>query len=111
MSTKAVIALAGKQYLAEKGKNITIDKHVDHQVGESFATDQVLLLVADDDSVTVGTPLVKGAKVSLKVLELKKGKKVTISRFRAKSRYRKTKGHRQPESVLEVTAISTPKAK
>jgi len=104
-NTQAVIELSGHQYLVSKDDTFSVDQHLDLEVGKTFTTDQVLLVI-EDDKATVGTPLVKGASVTLKVEELGKGKKIDISRFKSKSRYRRRKGHRQPQTKLTVTKIS-----
>lgn len=103
--TQAVVALAGKQYLVSEGESFEIDKHVETKEGENFSTDQVLLIV-NDDKTTIGTPLVKDGSVSFKVTKIGKADKVVTARFRAKSRYRRKVGHRQPQTILEVTKIS-----
>ncbi len=97
----AVISLAGKQYLVREGDHISIDRHEK----EEEVTPEVLLVV-DGDDVKIGTPVVDGATVKLKVKENKKGPKIRVMRFRAKSNYHRTYGHRQPMCVLEVVSIS-----
>ncbi len=102
--TQAVISLAGKQYLVSEGETLKIDKHVDTEEGKDMNVNEVLLATVDD-KVLLGMPYVKDASVSLKVIKLGKGEKVTTARFRAKSRYRRKVGHRQPQTVLEVSKI------
>lgn len=107
MTNQAVISLAGKQHLVSPGETLQIDKHLDAQTGETITLNEVLLLVSDEKT-QIGTPLVKGASVALKVLELGKAKKVTTARFKAKSRFRRKVGHRQPQTTLEVVSIKQP---
>lgn len=102
---QAVVTLAGKQYIVAEGESLSVDKHVEGKEGENFVTDQVLL-ITNDSKTTVGAPLVKDASVSFKIQKIGKAQKVVTARFRAKSRYRRTVGHRQPQTVLEVTSIS-----
>lgn len=101
---QAVIRLAGKQYLVEPGQTITTDK-LDTKPGDTIDTTEVLLVI-DGDQVSVGTPVVDKAKVSLKVIDTAKGKKVRVAKYRAKSRYRRVIGHRQTQTKLEVAKIS-----
>jgi len=105
MTIQAVIELAGHQYLVTEGQTLSVDKHLDTPEGKTITVDQVLL-VAQDDKATIGAPAVKGASVTLKVDSLGKGKKIDVSRFRAKSRYRRKSGHRQPQTALTVTKIN-----
>lgn len=102
MEKIAVIQLAGHQYLVGVGDKITIDKHL---AKKSLKVTDVLLLI-NDKGTQVGTPNVKDASVTLDVVEEKKADKVRVQRFRAKSRYRLTNGHRQPQTVLTVKSIA-----
>ena len=104
MSKYAIIQLVGKQFKISEGEKITVDR-LETEEGKSLDVTDVLL-VNDDKSLKIGEPLVKGAKVSLKVLENHKGKKIRVAKFKAKSRYRKVRGHRQHLSTLEVVKIS-----
>jgi large subunit ribosomal protein L21 len=101
--TYAVIALQGKQYKVEQGQVLTVDL-LERKVGEKMEVSDVLL-VSDGKKVKVGTPLVEGAKVTLKVLESGKDEKLRVFKYKAKSKYRKTIGHRQSISNVEVTEI------
>lgn len=105
MAIKAIISLAGKQFFVTEGDTVRIDKHVEEQVGKKLDSDQVLLIV-DGEKTTVGTPEVKGARVTLEVVSLKKGPKIVTARYQAKSRSRRTVGHRQPQSELKVVKIA-----
>ena len=103
MQKTAVIELAGHQYLVKEGDKITIDKHLEDK--KTLKIDEVLLMI-DDTKTIIGNPFVKSASVSLSIDSLIKGKKINVQRFRAKSRYRLKKGHRQPQTILTVTKIS-----
>jgi large subunit ribosomal protein L21 len=98
----AIISLGGKQHIVQVGTQLAVNRLV-AEVGAKL--DTTALLVADGEKITVGTPEVDKAKVSLKVLEHSRGTKVTVSRFKAKSRYRRKLGHRQPLTSVEVLAI------
>lgn len=97
----AVIAISGTQYKVEENQTITID-NLDPSVK---STDQVLLTV-NDDKVTVGTPLVKGASVDFEIVKNFQGDKIRVSTYRAKSRYRKTKGFRAQLTDIKITKIN-----
>ena len=102
-STLAVIELSGKQYLVKEGDKITAEK-LDAKDGEKVKVDAVLLVSTAAD-VKVGTPYVAGASVELTLDKTAPGEKIEIRKFRAKSRYRRSTGHRQIESHLTVTGI------
>lgn len=99
----AVVELGGAQELVVIGDKIETDR-VDAKEGGELICDKVLLL-ADGEKIDVGTPYVAGGKVTFKVTQHKKDVKIKIIRFKAKSRYRRTTGHRQPISILEVIKI------
>ena len=101
MDKFAVIRITGKQYRVTEGQEILVDKMNDLKV-----TPEVLL-VADGDKVEVGTPVLKDAKVTVKVLvELEKGEKVDIFKYKAKSRERRHVGFRAQYTRLLVEKIS-----
>ncbi len=97
----AVIAISGTQYKVEENQTITVDKF-DPTIK---STDQILLVV-DDDKVKVGNPTVKGASVDFEVVKDFQGEKLRVSTFKAKSRYRKTRGFRAQLTDLKITKIS-----
>lgn len=99
----AVIALQGKQYKVSEGDKLTVDL-LDREVGKTFDVSDVLLL-NDEGKITVGTPLVEKAKVTLKVLENGKDAKLLVGKYKSKSKYRKVIGHRQRITNLEVVKI------
>ncbi len=104
MSEKyAIVKLAGKQFKVSEGEEFRVNR-LDQEVDQEFETDQVLL-VHDGEKAKVGTPLVKGAKVKFKVLDNFRSKKLRVGKFKAKSRYRRVKGHRQHLTKLEVISI------
>ncbi len=100
----AVFKTGGKQYRAAKGDKLKIEK-LDAAEGDSIAFDEVLL-VGEGDDVKVGAPLVSGGKVEAKVLAQAKDKKIEVIKFRRRQNYRRTKGHRQPFTLVEITGIS-----
>ena len=101
--TYAIVQLQGKQYKVSPKDQLVVDK-LDLDVGKSLKTNDVLL-VHEDKKTQIGTPFVKGVEVEFKVLEQGKGEKIRVAKYRAKSRYRKVKGHRQHLTKLEVVKI------
>ncbi len=101
----AVIRTGGKQYLVREGDIIKIEKLSDDlKEGDKVKFDDVLLK-ADGDKVELGEPQVKSS-VEAELLETAKDKKVLVLRFRAKSNYKKVKGHRQYYSKVKITKIA-----
>ncbi len=100
----AIIKTGGKQYRVQEGDFITIEK-LEAAADETVTFDQVLTVV-NDGSVKVGTPLVNGAKVTGKVVEHGKGKKILVFKYKAKSNYRRRQGHRQPFTKVRIESIN-----
>ncbi len=99
----AVIATGGKQYRVAKGDVIKVEK-LNADEGSSFSIDHVLML-ADGNSVTIGSPLVTSGSVMATVKSHGRGKKVEIVKFRRRKHYRRQMGHRQAYTELEITDI------
>ena len=99
----AIIKTGGKQYRVEKGDKIDVEK-LDAEVGDTVTFDEVLALGAGD-SVDVGSPFVAGAKVTAKVVDQHRAKKVIAFKFKRRKGYHKTKGHRRHLTKLEIQAI------
>lgn len=104
MATFAVIKTGGKQYLVKPGQRLKIEK-LDAEEGGNIEFGEVLLVV-DGDKIEIGTPTVKGAKVSAKVLRQARDRKKIVFRYHSKTRYRKMKGHRQHFTEIEVKSIN-----
>jgi len=100
----AVIETGGKQYLVEPKDKLTIEK-IDGLAGESVTFDKVLL-ISYGDSLNLGKPYISGSKVTAKVVSQGRGQKLTIFKYRAKSRYRRKTGHRQDQTVVEIESIA-----
>jgi large subunit ribosomal protein L21 len=100
----AVIKTGGKQYRVQPGDLIVVEK-LDGEPGAAVAFDEVLML-GDGAQVTLGAPLIEGARVSATLVETRKGEKIKIFKKIRRHGYRRTQGHRQFESVLRVTGIS-----
>lgn len=100
---KAVIATGGKQYVVSEGETLAIESlNV-----EGTNVDFDALLVIDGDNIQVGTPLVKGAKVSAEIVDADaRADKVTAIRYKAKKRVHKVHGHRQHQAEIKITKIA-----
>ncbi len=100
----AVIKTGGKQYKVAAGDYLKVEK-LDGDVGSKVVIDKILM-VADGDNVTIGSPLVAGAKVNATVLSHGKGDKVMIFKFHRRKHYRKTQGHRQSYTEIQIDDIN-----
>ena len=105
----AIIESCGKQYKVAEGDVVFFEK-LDVEEGKKVTFDKVVL-VSEDKKVEVGAPYVKGVKVEGKVVANGKGKKIIVYKYKAKKNYRRTQGHRQPYTKVEITKISTATAK
>jgi len=99
----AIIETGGKQYRVTEGDVVTIEKLEANQ-GEAVEFDRVLTVVKEGE-VVIGRPLVTGAKVTAKVVEHGKGKKILVFKYKAKSNYRRRQGHRQPFTKVVIEKI------
>jgi large subunit ribosomal protein L21 len=99
----AIVESGGKQYRAVEGGTLEVDR-LPVEIGNNMKLEQVLLL-ADGDQITVGTPVVKDTPIWVKVVEHFKGEKVTIFNYSPKKRIRVKTGHRQNYTRLLVEQI------
>jgi large subunit ribosomal protein L21 len=102
----AVVRSGGKQYRVEVGSKIDVEK-LQAAEGDRVELPEVLLL-ADGGQVTAGNPTVAGAKVTAQVVEQGRGPKAVIFKYKAKVRYRRRTGHRQPYTRLAIEEIVAP---
>jgi large subunit ribosomal protein L21 len=93
----------GKQYKAEKGALLKVDK-IDAEPGSGFDIDSVLLV--SGDTVSVGTPYVQGVKVSATVESHGKDDKIIVFKYKPKKDYRRKMGHRQQFSIIKIGDIA-----
>lgn len=100
----AVIKTGGKQYRVQPGDLLIVEK-LDGEPGANVSFGDVLML-GDGETVTVGAPVVDGASVAATLIETRKGDKVKIFKKIRRQGYRRTRGHRQAETVLRVTGIT-----
>ena len=101
----AIVEDGGKQFKAVVGSTIEVD-HFPSELGETIDLERVLL-VSDEDQVTVGTPLVEGTKVQATVVAQVKSPKVVVFRYLPKKRMRVKRGHRQQYTLLRIESIVT----
>jgi len=101
----AIIESCGKQYKVSEGDVVFFEK-LDVEEGKKVTFDNIVL-VSDDKKVEVGAPYVKGVKVEGKVVAHGKHKKIIVYKYKAKKNYRRTQGHRQPYTKIEITKIKT----
>jgi large subunit ribosomal protein L21 len=100
----AVIKTGGKQYRVSAGDKLKVEK-LPADVGSEVVIDQVLM-VGEGDAVRVGVPLVPGAAVRATVVGHGKGEKITIFKLRRRKHYKRTQGHRQHFTEIEITGIA-----
>lgn len=98
----AIIKTGGKQYKVSQGEQLQVEK-LDVEVGGEVTFN--VLLCGDGENVQVGTPIVDGCSVKAKVVEHGKGPKVRIFKYKPKKDYRKTQGHRQPFTTIEIVSV------
>ena len=101
----AIIESCGKQYKVAEGDVVFFEK-LDAEEGKKVSFDKVVL-VSDGKKIEVGAPYVKGVKVEGKVIENGKAKKILVYRYKAKKNERRTQGHRQPFTKVEITSVKT----
>ena len=103
MAKYSIIQIGSFQYTVEEGKEYTVDKF-NAEVGKDFTVAQVLA-IGDGDKLVVGKPLVEKAEVTLNILSQEKGEKITSKIYKAKSRYRRTRGFRKQVTKFKVASI------
>ena len=99
----AIVEIAGQQFKVEKDKKLFVHQ-LEASVGDTVEFEKVLL-VDNDGVIAVGTPTVKGAKITAKVLEQVQGEKVIVFKKKRRKTYRKKNGHRQHFTQIQVETI------
>ena len=97
---KAIFVTGGKQYIVEEGQEIYVEK-LNNEVDSEVVFDEVLYV----DGKT-GNPFVEGASVEAEVVKNGRAKKIRVFHFRNKTKFRKTQGHRQPYTLVEIKKIN-----
>lgn len=100
----AVILTGGKQYRVAEGDVIFVEK-LDVEAGKSFRFDKVIAVV-DGDNAVFGSPCIEGATVTANLVKQGKAKKVRVYKMKPKKGYRRTQGHRQPYSKVQIETIN-----
>jgi len=100
----AVIKTGGKQYRVAAGEKLKVEQ-IPADIGAEIVLDQVLFL-SGDEKVSMGAPLVSGASVTAKVVSHGRGDKIRIFKMRRRKHYRKTMGHRQNFTEIEILGIT-----
>ena len=99
----AVIKAGGHQYKVSQGDQVKIDL-VDGKAGDKITFDQVLMV--GGDKPVVGAPLVSGASVEAVIKEQTRDPKVIVFKYKRRKNYKRTKGHKQPVTVVEISKIN-----
>lgn len=100
----AVIKTGGQQFKVSEGEELAVNK-LSGKAKDKLTFDEVLLEV-DGDKVKLGTPTIKGAKVTATIVDQFKDEKIRILKFKAKSRYRRRQGHRQQLTRIKIVKIA-----
>ena len=99
----AIIESCGRQYKVSEGDLVFFEK-LDVEEGKKTIFDKVIL-VSDGEKIQIGNPYVKDAKVEGTVVSHGKDKKIIVFKFKAKKNYKRTMGHRQPHTKVEINKI------
>jgi len=102
---QAVIQFQGHQYLLKEGQEIEVDYYPGKK-GEKLVLKEVLLFIDKEGKTKIGTPLLKGVELEVEIIKHLKGEKISVRRYRAKSRYRKVKGFRPMLTRIKVKKIN-----
>ena len=102
----AIVEISGKQYKVQEGDIVFVDRLENEEEGNKVTFDRVLM-ISDDKKVTIGQDTVKGAKVEASVVGHGKAKKIVVYKYKAKKNYRRTQGHRQPYTKIQIEKIVT----
>jgi large subunit ribosomal protein L21 len=100
----AVVRAGGKQYRVSAGDRIRVER-IEADVGQEIVLGEVLA-VGEGDALTLGTPIVEGASVKARVLAQGRGAKVRIFKLNRRKHYRRTRGHRQDYTEIEILGLA-----
>jgi len=100
----AILNTGGKQYKVSVGEILKVEK-LAADVDTTVEFSEVLAVANDEGKLTIGTPIVEGAKITAKVIGHGKAKKIVVFKFKAKKDYRKKQGHRQAFTKILVESI------
>ena len=99
----AIFRAQGKQFRAEKGQTVRLPR-MDVEAGATVTFDEVLL-ASDGDTITAGTPMIQGAKVTAEVIGDTKGEKIYVFRFKRRKNVRRKTGHRAKFTDVRITGV------
>ncbi len=101
----AVVELQWHQYIVSQDNELIVDS-LDLDIGKRFDIEALALFNEDGSKVSLGFPVVKGAKVSFEVINHQRGEKIRVLKFKRKNRYERNFGHRSYQTVLTVISIN-----
>jgi len=101
----AVITAGGKQHIVREGQVLSVEK-IDLEIGAPMTFDALLVASDDGATVKVGTPVVADAKVTAVITEHGRAKKISVIKYKPKTRYRRNVGHRQPWTKITIQTIA-----
>lgn len=102
---KATIKTQGRQFTVQEGDVLFVNRFQDSNAGDMITINDVLM-VGEGAQARFGTPTIQGANVVAKILENKRGEKVTIIKRKRRKGYRRKQGHRQELSVIKIEAVN-----
>ena len=105
----SIVTISGKQYCVSEGDTIKVSSQ-DWKVGDTVKLNQILL-TDSGENISVGTPIVAGASVTLEIMEHKRDKKILIYKKKRRKGYQRKNGHRQGYSLLKVNKLQMPSTK
>ncbi len=101
---EAVVEHNGEQYIVKQGEKVLLEE-LGLKEGDTFTFSNVLLITNDKDDIKVGQPTINGASVDAKVLGETKAKKLRFMKYKRRKKYRRTIGHRQRYTLLQINTI------
>lgn len=105
MNNWAIIRTGGKQYKVKEGETLSVEK-LEKKDGESINFDEVLL-INTAGTLKIGKPLIEKAKVKAKIVDTFRDKKIRVVKYKSKSRYTRTTGHRQTKTKILIEKIES----
>jgi large subunit ribosomal protein L21 len=100
----ALIQTGGKQYKVSEGEILKVEK-LEGEAGGSIVLDQVMMINDENGSIKIGNPLLDNARVTAKILDQGKNKKIIVYKYKKRKNYRRKQGHRQPYTRLLIEKI------
>jgi len=104
----AIFETGGKQFKVSEGDSCMVEK-LPEDAGSEVVFEKVLVIQNEDD-LSVGAPYLEGARISAKVLSHGKGKKIIVFKYKPKKNYRRKQGHRQPYTLVKIEKIEAEKS-